>query len=173
MNGKKIVKYDRIDTEIIEKLAVNGRTPFGKIAKELKVSTDTISKRYAKLKQNGDLKVVIQIDPTKIGYSAFAIFNLSFSHDSSPDFIMDLAKIPDVNFIIKTSGNFDCILSLMISDIRQLTTVQEQIVSMPGLKNLQIAIGKMFNIWPLPREFVSTFLANLENRAKCKFKLRT
>ncbi len=66
-------KIDRIDTEIIEKLAVNGRTTFKEIATELKVSTDTISKRYAKLKQNGDLKVVIQIDPTKIGYSAFAI----------------------------------------------------------------------------------------------------
>ena len=53
---KRKTTIDRLDTEIIEKLAINGRATFREISKELKVSTDTISKRYAKLKQNGDLK---------------------------------------------------------------------------------------------------------------------
>ena len=154
---KNKTKIDRIDTEIIEKLAINGRATFKEISKELKVSTDTISKRYAKLKQNGDLKAVIQIDPTKIGYSAFAIFNLAFSEENSPDHLLDLTKIQDVNFVIKTSGNFDFMLSLMICNIQQLITVQEQIASMPGLIDMQITLGKLFNVWPLAREFTSTF----------------
>jgi Lrp/AsnC family transcriptional regulator for asnA, asnC and gidA len=154
---KRKIKIDRLDTEIIEKLAKNGREPFAEIAKELKVSTDTISKRYAKLKQNGNLKVVIQIDPTKIGYNAFAIINLTFSHENLPDHMIELAKIPDVNFLIKTSGNFDFMLSLMISSIQQLVAVQEQITSMPGLTNFQIMIAKLFTVWPTSREFISTF----------------
>ncbi len=154
---KRKTTIDRLDTEIIEKLAINGRATFREISKELKVSTDTISKRYAKLKQNGDLKVVIQIDPTKIGYSAFAIFNLAFSEENSPNHILDLAKIPDVNLVIKTSGNFDFILSLMICNIQQLIAVQEQIAGMPGLIDMQITLGRLFNVWPLPREFTSTF----------------
>jgi DNA-binding Lrp family transcriptional regulator len=154
---KRKTKIDKIDTEIIEKLAINGRATFKEISKELKVSTDTISKRYAKLKQNGDLKAVIQIDPTKIGYSAFAIFNLAFSEENSPNHILDLAQIPDVNFVIKTSGNFDFMLSLMISNMQQLIAVQEQIASTSGLIDMQITLGRLFNVWPLPREFTSTF----------------
>jgi DNA-binding Lrp family transcriptional regulator len=154
---KRKAKIDRIDTEIIEKLAINGRATFKEISNELKVSTDTISKRYAKLKQNGDLKAVIQINPTKIGYSAFAIFNLAFSEENSPNHLLDLTKIPDVNFVIKTSGNFDFLLSLMIFNIQQLIAVQEQIASMPGLIDMQITLGRLFNVWPLPREFTSTF----------------
>jgi Lrp/AsnC family transcriptional regulator, regulator for asnA, asnC and gidA len=150
-------KIDTIDAEIIEKLSINGRTTFKQISNELKVSTDTISKRYAKLKQNGDLKVVIQIDPTKIGYNAFGIFNLTFSEQNSPNHILNLTKIPDVNSVIKTSGNFDCMLSLMISNIQQLIAVQEQIASIPGLIDMQITLGRLFNVWPLPREFTSTF----------------
>jgi Lrp/AsnC family transcriptional regulator, regulator for asnA, asnC and gidA len=154
---KRKTEIDRLDTEIIEKLAINGRITFKEISKELKVSTDTISKRYAKLKQNGDVRVVIQVDPTKIGYSAFAIFNLAFSEENSPNYILELAKIPNVNFLIKTSGNFDLLLSLMICNIQQLIAVQEQIASMPGLMDMQITLGKLFNVWPLPREFTSTF----------------
>jgi Lrp/AsnC family transcriptional regulator for asnA, asnC and gidA len=154
---KRKIQIDKIDTEIIERLAVNGRVTFREIADELKISTDTVKKRYTKLKQNGDIKVVIQIDPTKIGYSAFAIFNLAFSEENSPSYILDLAKIPDANFVIKTSGNFDVMLSFMICNIQQLIAVQEKIASMPGLIDMQITLGKLFNVWPLPREFTSTF----------------
>ena len=154
---KRKTKIDRIDTEIIEKLAINGRATFKEISKELKVSTDTISKRYAKLKQNGDIKAVIQIDPTKIGYSAFALFNLAFSDENSPNHVLELAKIPDVNFVIKTSGNFDFTVSLMICNTQQLIAVQEQISRMPGLIDMQMTLGRLFNVWPLPREFTSTF----------------
>jgi hypothetical protein len=83
--------------------------------------------------------------------------NLAFSEENSPNHLLDLTKIPDVNFVIKTSGNFDFTLSLMICNIQQLITVQEQIASMPGLIDMQLTLGKLFNVWPLAREFTSTF----------------
>ena len=70
---------DDIDRAIINKLSLNGRMPFAEIADPLGVSTETIVRRYEKLKENRDLKVVVEIDPTKIGYYAFGIFNFSFS----------------------------------------------------------------------------------------------
>src|SRR3989304_10503003 len=151
--GRKASKVDKTDAQIIEKLATNGRMPFRKIAEELKVSTDTVVRRYERLKRNGYLKVVIQINPTKIGYDAFAIFNVAFtSQNGVSDRVEALAKIPDVNFILKTSGNFDFMISLMIRDIEQLTAIQEEIASMPGVTNMEIAVAKSFSVWPLPRE---------------------
>jgi Lrp/AsnC family transcriptional regulator for asnA, asnC and gidA len=151
------IKVDETDTCLIEELATNGRMPFSKIGKELNVSTDTIVRRYERLKQNGDLKTVIQIDPTKIGYHAFALFNITFSQDNLPNGIEALSMVPDINFIHKTSGKFDCMASLMIKDIDQLTTMQEEIAKISGVTNLEITIAKLFNVWPIPREFISTF----------------
>ncbi|PVX26629.1 MAG: hypothetical protein CW691_00860 [Candidatus Bathyarchaeum sp.] len=42
---------DRLDFELIGKLIKNSRASFRKIAKELNVSTDTVMRRYKKLKK--------------------------------------------------------------------------------------------------------------------------
>ncbi len=154
---KLAIKIDEIDSRIIEKLATNARMPFKTIATELGVSTDTVVRRYERLKQNGDLKVVVQINPTKIGYYAYATFKIAvISQDNLPDKLESLAKIPDVNNILRTSGNFDYMISLMVRDIEQLTAIQEEIVGMPGVTNMEINVEKLFSVWPLPREFIST-----------------
>lgn len=156
--GRKKFKIDKIDVQIIEKLAKNGRMPFRKIAQELKISTDTVIRRYERLRRNGDLKVVIQINPTKIGYYAVAIFNVALiSHEGLIDRVEALAKSPDVNFILKTSGSFDFKISMLIRDLKQLIAIQEEIANMPGVTNVEIDIAKAFSVWPLPREFISTF----------------
>ena len=154
---KLAIKIDEIDSRIIEKLATNARMPFKTIATELGVSTDTVVRRYERLKQNGDLKAVVQINPTKIGYYAYATFKIAvISQDNLLDKLESLAKIPDVNNILRTSGNFDYMISLMVRDIEQLTAIQEEIVGMPGVTNMEINVEKLFSVWPLPRELIST-----------------
>ncbi|HUK84768.1 MAG TPA: AsnC family transcriptional regulator, partial [Candidatus Acidoferrum sp.] len=67
---EKVVNYstgkvtiDDLDRQIVEKLTLNGRSSFTKVAKELSVSTDTIIKRYCKLIKTNVIKVSIQINP--------------------------------------------------------------------------------------------------------------
>ncbi len=152
------IKIDKIDSQIIEKLATNSRSPFKQIALELKVSTDTVIRRYERLKKNGEIRAIIQINPTKIGYYAFAVFNLSFiSQDNWPEKMEALAKIPDINFIFKTTGQFDYLASLWVKDINQLVDVKEEIASMPGLSKMEIAVERALSVWPIPREVISTF----------------
>jgi DNA-binding Lrp family transcriptional regulator len=155
--SEKVLKIDEVDKFIIEKMAADARMPFSNIAKKLKVSTDTVARRYERLKQNGDLKAVIQINPTKIGYRAYAFFNLTFSKGTSNNSIEELSKLPDINFIHKISGKFDCLVSLMIKDIDQFMSVQEQILKMQTLTNMEVSVSKLFTVWPTPREFISTF----------------
>ncbi|MCL4429596.1 MAG: Lrp/AsnC family transcriptional regulator, partial [Chloroflexi bacterium] len=154
---KADTKIDEIDTKIIEKLAADGRVAFEKIAKPLGVSTDTVLRRYERLRENGNLKVVIQINPTKIGYYAYAIFNVSFSHETLDSNTEIIAKIQDINFITKMSGSYDYAFSLMIKDINQFVDIQEQIASLPGLMKMEVGVDRMFTVWPLQREFISTF----------------
>lgn len=157
-NGKKSCTMDETDFRIVDKLAANGRMAFRKIAEELKISTDTVARRYKKLKQNGDLRVVIQINPAKIGYYAVALFSVALvSQEELSDTVEAIAKIPDVNFILKTSGSFDFKISMLIKDLKQLVDIQEEIAAMPEVTNVEMAVAKAFSVWPVQREFISTF----------------
>jgi DNA-binding Lrp family transcriptional regulator len=151
------IEIDEIDKFLIEKLVTNGRTPFSNISKELGISTDTVTRRYEKLKRNRDIKPVIQINPLKIGYRAFALFKLSFSQDNLSRSVEAISLSPDINFIHKTSGKFDCIASLMIKDIDQFVGFKEQILGINNLTNWEISVSRLFPVWPLRREFLSTF----------------
>ncbi len=151
-------KIDETDKQIIEKLAANGRTSFRKIAKELKISTDTVSRRYKKLEEDGIIRVIIQINPSKLGYHADACFSLAFvSQESVSDTIQRITNIPDVYEIWKTSGIYDIIIMVKIRDIEQLITLQDKLGSTPGITRMETVVLKPFPLLPYPREHMSTF----------------
>ena len=62
-SSRERILIDELDKQLMAKLTVNGRISFTKIALEMGLSTDTIVKRYHKLKENGAIKVSIQINP--------------------------------------------------------------------------------------------------------------
>ncbi|HDQ06613.1 MAG TPA: AsnC family transcriptional regulator [Candidatus Bathyarchaeota archaeon] len=156
--GKTTDKIDEIDLQIIEKLIPNGRQPFRKIAKELKISTDTVSRRFRKLKQNGTIKPTIQIDPIKLGYYALAYFRLEFvSQQNLSEIIETLAKIPDLEKIIKTSGSYDVCLFAMIRNIEQFIAIQDKIVAISGIRKIHTVVQKITYSLPVPGSNMSTF----------------
>lgn len=150
-------KIDEIDMQIVEKLAKNGRASFRKIAEEIGTSTDTVIKRYQKLKGNGIIKVCIQIDPAKIGYHAILDFSIAFIQNNSSAMAENLAKIPDVVFVIKTSGDYDIYMTALVRDIKQLLAIHEEIAKIPGITRLETDIARTIGVWPTPRQYISTF----------------
>jgi Lrp/AsnC family transcriptional regulator, regulator for asnA, asnC and gidA len=155
---KSVLKIDSTDSQIIELLTRNGRLPFTKISEELNVSTDTVIRRYERLKQNGDVRVVIQLDPLKIGYYALAVFKLVFSYaDDGEDKADLLSKISDVTLIHKTSGCYDFVILVLVRDIVQLMAVQKQLKNLASLNYMDVNFVELKGSWPHPREFISTF----------------
>jgi len=155
---KSLSKLDETDQQIIEKISVNGRASFRKIANDLKISTDTVTRRYKNLKQHGVIKTVIQINPKKLGYTAEAFIDLSYvAQQNGPHIIDILTKIPDVIKIIKTSGNFDLRLFVFVKSLEHLFKIQNKIANIENVTNIKITIQKIPHIWPVPRENTSTF----------------
>jgi len=156
--GKTTDKIDEIDLQIIEKLVSNGRQSFRKIARELKISTDTVSRRFRNLKQNGTIKATIQINPVKLGYYAQAYFSLEFvSQQSISDIVETLAKIPDLEKIIKTSGSFDVCLFALIRNIEQFIAIQDEIAAISGIRKIHAVVQKITYPLPVPGSNMSTF----------------
>jgi Lrp/AsnC family transcriptional regulator for asnA, asnC and gidA len=157
LKKKTDFEIDDIDKTIISKLALNGRMPFAEIAEPLEVSTETVVRRYEKLRQNGDLKVVARIDPTKIGYYAFGSFNFSFSQEALAVNIEKISRTADVNRVIKSAGYQDLTFTLMIRDINHFIEVQEEMAVLPNITRVEARIARMIRPWPFEKEFISTF----------------
>lgn len=156
--GKTTDKIDEIDLQIIEKLVSNGRQSFRKIAKELKISTDTVSRRFRNLKQNGTIKATIQINPVKLGYYAQAYFSLEFvSQQNISDIVETLAKLPDIEKIIKTSGSFDVCIFALIRNIEQFITIQDEIAAISGIRKIHTVMQRITYPLPIPGSNMSTF----------------
>jgi Lrp/AsnC family transcriptional regulator for asnA, asnC and gidA len=154
----RVDTIDEIDTKIIEKLSGDSRQSFSKIAQQIGTSLDTVSRRYKKLEENGIIKALIQIDPSKIGYHAFAQFSLAFdSQNSTFEVIKRLSAIRDTTHMIKTSGDYDLIVSVMTKDIDQLLAVHKEIAFIAGLTRLETTLYPIFAPFPSPREYITTF----------------
>lgn len=150
---------DESDKQIMEKLTLDGRASFTKIAKEVGLSIDTVIKRYHELNEKGSMKVSIQINPNKIGYTSILDFNIAFmSHDGlSNQVVESLAKIPDVIVITKTSGDYDLQLSAMIRDTAQSFAIQDQIAKTCGITKIEASARKIPDRWPTPQQYITTF----------------
>lgn len=153
-----IKSLDELDKQIAQKLTFDGRKSFTETAKELGISTDTVVKRYHKLKKNGSIKVSVQINPNKIGYSSILDFNIAFTNINgfSNSVVEELAKIPDIIIITKTSGDFDLQVTAMIKDIAQSFAIQDEIARICGITKIEVSSRKIPEKWPTPQQYIST-----------------
>jgi len=152
------IKIDPTDILLIQKLTENGRTSFTKLAEEMKLATNTIVRRYNNLKNNGTIKVSIQIDPKKLGYCAILDINLSFAIPSvtSQSIVETFAKIPDMINVTKTSGDYDLQLTAMIRDIDQMFSIQDEISKISSVSKFDVSARKIPEKWPTPQQYIST-----------------
>ncbi|MEV0236074.1 AsnC family transcriptional regulator [Nonomuraea sp. NPDC050786] len=59
---------DELDRAIVHALHVDGRAPFNRIAKVLGVSDQTVARRYRRLRSDGLLTVVGQLEARRLGW---------------------------------------------------------------------------------------------------------
>jgi Lrp/AsnC family transcriptional regulator for asnA, asnC and gidA len=151
---------DVIDQKIADILAENGRIPMGRLCKQIGISNKAAKRRYENLKKKGALKVTIQINPNKIGYQALCIFFTSISKESPHVIIGKLCRIPNIISVMKTTGDYDLQIYAMIQNIEQLLHIQENIGKISGIIKIEpeiLRLGKKWDKWPSPRQYISTF----------------
>jgi len=157
-NSPQPIEVDELDLKLVEKLSQNGRLSFRKLSEEIGVSTDTIIRRYKKLVDSGNVKVSIQINPGKLGYSAILDFSVAFAFQQETKVILDgLFKIPDVIIILKTSGDYDLHVTAIAKDAEQQFRIQEEISKIPNIARLETAARRIPSEWPTPSQHISTF----------------
>ena len=132
------MKLDKIDDTILEMLTEDARTSFRAIARKLRISPDTVSKRFEKLKKAGVIvDSTVVIDPGKVGYSFIARFGIDVKPAYSSQVLKEIIKIPSVIVASKLVGKYDLISIIVVKSFQHLCELRENILEMPYVEKVE------------------------------------
>ena len=132
---------DDIDVGILDALMKDARTPFREISRKLKISPDTVSRRYERLREEGFIITsTVVIDPSKIGYSFIARFGINVKPAYSSQVLERIIQIPSVILASKLVGNFDLIAISVIRDFQHLCDLRDTILEMPFVDKVELGM---------------------------------
>ncbi len=144
------IELDETDRKIAIALARKSRTPFRKIAEQLDVSTKTVIQRYRKLRQNLFTLSTITLNLNKLGYKALANTYIKVSNRSKlTEIYSQLLKIPNVIVIIRTFGNYDLYVAIVVEDFDKMFAIKEQLSKIEGIEKRDISLSRGPSSWPL------------------------
>jgi DNA-binding Lrp family transcriptional regulator len=129
---------DSLDFKIIKKIIDNCRVPFSSISNELGVSTETIIRRYNKLKKMGVLKPTVHVDIFKIGYGAVVWYMISLmSNTDKSSIVKEMVKIQDITRIIKAVGDYDVLVTAFVKDFKHMFEIGEKLENINGVLRIE------------------------------------
>lgn len=126
--GKKIVKYDKIDFEILKIIAVNSRVPIMEISATIKIPPTTVAHRIKQLENNKIIQGYRFIfDFQKFGYEYYKV-DLTLKEITRFDELVSFAhKHPNIIYIDQTIGGSDFEFDLEVKNKEEFLKIIENL----------------------------------------------
>ena len=135
------VKIDGIDVNIIRALQKDARTNFAHIAKDCRVSTDTVSKRFRKMKKVGIVRgTTILLNPKSFGHDCVASLGIDVDYPHVEEVVELVGKIPDVVFCTSSMGRHDIFAIAVLRNVGRLSQVKEFVKGHPLVREVTASI---------------------------------
>jgi DNA-binding Lrp family transcriptional regulator len=99
---------DHIDRALVHALHIDGRAPFTRIADVLDVSTQTVTRRYQRLRRDAGLRVVGLTAPDRELDSRWMV-RLTTAPATAADVALSLARRPDTSWVRLVSGGTEIV----------------------------------------------------------------
>jgi len=149
-NSMSSIEMDETDIQIVKELVNNSRISFRRLAKKIGISTQSVIRRYSKLKDTVIPHSSITIDLTKLGYVGTAVFLVNTSQQMDCDEILkQILKIQNIIVATRLFGKSDIFLAAPILNIEQLFQLKKEIGSVPTVQQIELLIGKPMFRWPV------------------------
>jgi len=112
--GVRPADLDRVDRQLVSRLAENGRLTFEALAAELEISETMVRKRYAALSDSGAMRVVAIANPLHLGYAASCWVAITCTPEGrAHDIAEALTRIEDASYVMITAGSIDLMVELV------------------------------------------------------------
>jgi len=122
-----------IDKAIIEQLQQDGRRPYTDVAAAVGLSEAAVRQRVRRLIDSGVMQIVAVADPLRLGFSLMTLVGVRAEGDlvKTAD---ALAAVPEVIYVVLTTGSFDLLVELVCADHDHLLKLlNETIRTIPGV----------------------------------------
>lgn len=148
---------DLKDRKILYELDKNARISYAQIGKKVGLSTEVVYHRVKKLEERG----IITQYQTAVNYTKLGLihFKICLKYDgislkTEEEIYSKLKEIPQVIWIAKCQGDWDCIISCTVNDVKELNKIKDKILSITNPHISEKSISILSEIWSFPRNYL-------------------
>lgn len=131
------VDLDDADKALVELLQQDGRLPYSRLATHVGLSEAAVRQRVTRLIEDKVVQIVAVTDPLTLGFRRQAMVGVKIEGDILA--VADaLALIPEVDYVVCTSGSFDLLFELVCEDDEHLLTLlNDRVRAIPGVRSTE------------------------------------
>lgn len=132
---------DSKDVDILRSLRKDSRTPLGTIGDNLKISKATVSRRVAKMEDDGIVTAYsLSIDPTKLDLMR-SMVALQIVGNPVSVVIEQLGTVKEIRNIYKSFGDHHLVCEVYTKSVDDLyELIQSKLLKMPSIRNVEVDI---------------------------------
>jgi DNA-binding Lrp family transcriptional regulator len=131
-----MISIDRLDSEIIRRLAANARIGIAELAATLGVARNTIQARIRRLEESGVVTgFTPRVDLEAVGVGVQAFVALELNQRKLPQVVDALAAIPHVLEINTQAGREDLVARVAAPSHSELQTVITEMIELDGVRH--------------------------------------
>jgi DNA-binding Lrp family transcriptional regulator len=159
-------KIDEIDVRILKAMFKDSRTSFAKIAKDCKMSTNAIRRRFINLKRSGVITgATIQVQLDRLGYKGIAFLAIEADVYKEQSVLKFLEMLPQLILSHRQIGKHNIVSISIIKEIEDLTCILETLSSNPHIRTVDTAISmNLSNMYLLDNLVIEPFNGALSNK---------
>jgi len=127
---------DRLDIAILQSLVNDSMMSFSELARNLSVSTDTVIRRYKKMKKSGLIKrPTIVIDVLACGYFGYIAYFVEITGKTESSCVeAELVKIPNFALLVKSMPPFSFYVEFFVRNFENIADITRTISKIAGIK---------------------------------------
>ena len=129
------------DVEILKALKLDSRKPMGTIGDDLNISKATVSRRVAKMEEDGYISgYSIDVDVNKLGLMK-SMVAIQIIGSPVSIIIEQLRAYPEISTIYKSFGDHNIVCEVFTRNVDELyEMIQTKLLKMPSVRNVEVDI---------------------------------
>jgi Lrp/AsnC family transcriptional regulator for asnA, asnC and gidA len=136
---------DDLDKAIIRCLQLDGRRPYARIGRELKVPEATVRQRAERLISRRIVQIVGVTDPLAMGFQQPALIGLKVDAAKLDQVAEKIAALDEVTYLVVTAGRFDLVCEVVCEDNDHLLRVlTEDLAKIRGIRSTETLVELRF-----------------------------
>ena len=136
---------DDLDKAIIRCLQSDGRRPYARIGRELKVPEATVRQRAERLISRRIVQIVGVTDPLAMGFQQPALIGLKVDAAKLDQIAEKIAALDEVTYLVVTAGRFDLMCEVVCEDNEHLLRVlTEDLAKIGGIRSTETLVELRF-----------------------------